>query len=36
MGRPVGAPGDRQRQRAVVLAALKWLETAEAPGAIEI
>lgn len=28
MGRPLGAPGDRERQRAVIVAALNLLETA--------
>jgi hypothetical protein len=28
MGRPLGAPGDRERQRDVIIAALKLLETA--------
>lgn len=28
MGRPLGAPGDRERQRAVLVAALNLLETA--------
>ena len=28
MGRPLGAPGDRERQRAVIIAALKLLESA--------
>lgn len=34
LGRTVGAPGDAVGQRAVVRAALRLLETAEAPGAI--
>lgn len=32
MGRTVGAPGDRERQRAVVRAALSLLEEAKAGG----
>jgi hypothetical protein len=32
MGRPVGAPGDRDRQRVAVVAALKLLEGAERAG----
>ena len=34
MGRTIGAPGDRKRQRQVVLAALDLLETAEQAGTI--
>ena len=34
MGRTLGAPGDRARQRAVILAALDLLETAEEGGMI--
>ena len=34
MGRTIGAPGDRERQRQVVLAALDLLETAEQAGTI--
>ena len=34
MGRPLGAPGDRQRHRSVVDAALELLDTAQAPGTI--
>lgn len=37
MGRPLGAPGDRRRQRQVVRAALSLLETAtKAPVLIEL
>ena len=32
MGRPLGAPGDREEQRAIVLAALNLLEKAEQGG----
>lgn len=32
MGRTLGAPGDRDRQRAAVVAALELLEAAEQPG----
>ncbi len=32
MGRTLGAPGDRDRQRAAVEAALELLESAEQPG----
>ena len=34
MGRTLGAPGDSQRQRAVILAALDLLEKAEQGGTI--
>ena len=34
MGRPLGAPGDRARQRQTLLAALDLLERANAGGAI--
>ena len=34
LGRSVGRPGDVQRQREVVLAALRLLETAEEPPAV--
>lgn len=34
MGRTIGAPGDRERQRQVVLAALDLLETADHAGTI--
>jgi len=34
MGRPLGAPGDRARQRATILTALDLLEGAEGAGAI--
>jgi len=34
MGRTLGAPGDRDRQRAVVAAALDLLETASQPGTL--
>ncbi len=34
MGRPLGAPGDVERQREVILAALKLLEEAKEGGAI--
>ena len=34
LGRTVGAPGDVERQRAVVRAALGLLETAQSPGAV--
>lgn len=32
MGRPLGAPGDSQRQRECILAALALLENADQPG----
>lgn len=32
MGRPLGAPGDRERQRMVIAAALELLETAREGG----
>ena len=35
MGRPLGAPHDAERQREVIVAALKLLESAPAGGAIE-
>ena len=35
LGRTVGAPGDVERQRRVVGAALRLLETAHSPGAVE-
>ena len=34
MGRPLGAPGDTERQRTVIATALSLLETAERGGAI--
>ncbi len=34
MGRPLGAPGDRERQRSVIVAALRLLETATQGGTI--
>ena len=34
LGRTLGAPGDRERQRAVILAALDLLEKAEQGGTI--
>jgi hypothetical protein len=34
VGRPLGAPGDAERQRSVVLAALRLLETADAGGTL--
>jgi len=34
MGRTLGAPGDRGRQRATTLAAFDLLETAEQPGTL--
>ncbi|RMG95868.1 MAG: hypothetical protein D6708_02845 [Candidatus Dadabacteria bacterium] len=34
LGRPLGAPGDRERQSQVLRAALDLLETAEANGAL--
>ncbi|MCI0477078.1 MAG: hypothetical protein L0Y55_12585 [Anaerolineales bacterium] len=34
MGRPLGAPGDRARQRAVIVASLRLLETATQSGTI--
>ncbi|MBI4789779.1 MAG: hypothetical protein HY782_22330 [Chloroflexi bacterium] len=34
MGRPLGAPGDRERQREVIIAALKLLETATEGGTL--
>ncbi|MCJ7626102.1 MAG: hypothetical protein MUO76_21630 [Anaerolineaceae bacterium] len=34
MGRPLGAPGDRERQRAVILAALDLLAEAQEGGTI--
>ena len=34
LGRPLSAPGDRQRQRESILAALKLLERAEQGGTI--
>ena len=34
MGRPLGAPGDFQRQRDCILAALELLENAERAGSI--
>jgi hypothetical protein len=34
MGRTLGAPGDRDRQRAAVVAALELLETASQPGTV--
>ncbi|MCP4352432.1 MAG: hypothetical protein GY795_43790 [Desulfobacterales bacterium] len=34
MGRPLGYPGDRKRQREVLLAALDLFKTAEKPGTI--
>ena len=35
LGRTIGAPGDVQRQREVVMAALRMLETATDAGAVE-
>jgi len=35
MGRPLGPPGDAARQREVLEAALRLVDTAEAPGGIE-
>lgn len=34
MGRPLGAPGDHERQRATILAALDLLESAKQAGTI--
>jgi len=34
MGRPLGAPGYLDRQRAIILAALKLLEKAERTGTV--
>lgn len=34
MGRPLGAPGDRERQREVIMAALDLLGEAESGGTI--
>ena len=34
MGRPLGAPGDLDRQRSIIMAALKLLEKAERMGTI--
>lgn len=34
MGRPVGAPGDREGQRATIMAALKLLEDAKEGGTV--
>jgi len=34
VGRPLGAPGDAERQRAVLLTALELLETAPAGGSV--
>ncbi|NQV07317.1 hypothetical protein HQ535_12275 [bacterium] len=34
MGRPLGAPGDRETQRAVVEAALRLVDEAGAPGTV--
>jgi len=35
MGRPLGAPGDAERQRAAVLAALDLVDTARVAGTVE-
>ena len=35
LGRTIGAPGDVRRQREVVKASLRMLETATEPGAVE-
>jgi len=35
MGRPLGPPGDAARQREVLEAALRLVDTADAPGRIE-
>ncbi len=34
MGRPLGAPGDRERQRSVIVAALRLLETTTQGGTV--
>jgi hypothetical protein len=35
MGRPIGPPGDRVRQREVIEAALRLVDTATEPGTLE-
>jgi hypothetical protein len=36
LGRPLGPPGDRHRQREAILAALSLLETAERTGTVSV